>query len=971
MADTNTEQPYEIEPPRDPLKRKADLFVVGVGASAGGLEAIRDLFSKLPQRAPAAYVVVQHMSPSHKSLLATLVGRKTHLDVEELEDDTKPEANKVYVTPPNADVVYRDGVLRLFAVQKDITTPHPSIDRFFLSLAENAGDRAVGIVLSGTGKDGSFGIQAIRGAGGITIAQDDVSAKYDGMPVAAVETGCVDLVLAPHDIGTHLDRIIASPRNFDEFRSKQSGDHPLSELMQIVLARTRVDFRDYKPTTIQRRLERRMIAHGIEEQSDYVKVCRANPAEVDALFRDFLVSVTWFFRDPSEFMGVLPVLEEVAERNKDSISRIWIAGCATGEEAYSIAILMAEALGGPEHLTKDKVQIFATDIDAAALNTARAGRYSRAALDNVPDDYIERYFKVDDEGAQVVQALKDVVIFSYHNVCQDPPFINADLVCCRNLLIYFGTALQGRVLSRLNYALNQQGVIFLGTAETVSVSEDLFVRIGPRGHLFRKRQASIGSQSMRMAGLAGYGTRPGHHAPENGNASKNVERAMFDSLARSLGPTSILASNDHRILRIYGDIGDYVTMNETTSLQMSLSMLTPPLAQEARSLSTIALRNGARRLGITHRMRPDSDEVVQLEALPLAATTSDDERLVLLTITKAKDIQPTRPGDGKAEVSDAYVASIEKELNTTRDALQQTIEELETTNEELQSTNEELQSTNEELQATNEELETSNEELQSSNEELVTVNEELQISTNELTIINDELNTILQNIATPLLIIDSALQIAKASTEAIQLFGLVPPLDTPHLSQCRLPAGFPPLIDIANEALHLGRVVTREIETEREAYTLKCAPVSNNRGQLQGVTMTFMSSAQASRLTKELNQVMSHIPVMMMRRTPRGDILRLGDRTAEAFGLTEQEVSGKTVIDLYGAHDGAKIIAQDATFLNSGKASEIGTSPNTMTAGGKKAGKAYKIIRHRVEGGPDEAPSIFVFGLDPLPVEKS
>lgn len=964
MSEEQAEPIYEVEPPREGASRKKELFIVGVGASAGGLEAIRDLFRKLPQRAPAAYVVVQHMSPSHKSLLATLVGRETHLDVEELVDDTHLVANKVYVTPPNADVVYRDGVLRLFAAQKDVTTPHPSIDRFFLSLAENAGDRAVGVVLSGTGKDGSFGIQAIRGAGGITIAQDDASAKYDGMPVAAVETGCVDLVLPPPEIGTHLDRIIASPRNFDEFRARQTGDHPLAELMQIVMARTRVDFRDYKPTTIQRRLERRMIAHGIEEQSEYVKVCRSNPAEVDALFRDFLVSVTWFFRDPSEFMSVLPVLEEVAERNDEQVSRIWIAGCATGEEAYSIAILMAEALGGPQNLTKERVQIFATDIDAAALSTARAGRYSRAALDNVPDDYIARYFKVDDEGVEVIPALKDVVIFSYHNVCQDPPFINVDLVCCRNLLIYFGTALQGRVLSRLNYALNQQGTIFLGTAETVSVSEDLFVRIGPRGHLFRKRQASVGSQSMRMAGLGGYNSvLTSNRNPDKVPPNATVERALFDGLARSIGPTSILTSDDHRILRIYGDIGDLITMNENTNLQMSLSMLSPPLAQEARSLSTIALRNAARRQGIPHRLKPDSSEIVQLEAFPLSST-SEDEKLVLISVNRSEDKQPDRPKTAKGAVDDAYLASIEKELDTTRDALQQTIEELETTNEELQSTNEELQSTNEELQATNEELETSNEELQSSNEELVTVNEELQISTNELTIINDELNTILQNIATPLLIIDSALQIAKASKEAIQLFGLVPPLDTPHLSQCHLPKGFPQLIEIANEALHLGRGVTHEINGERGVYTLKCAPVSNNRGQLQGVTMTFMSSAQASRLTREINHILAHAPLSIMRRSKEGEVLRIGSRSAEMMDLTINEATGKPISEIAGAEAGAQLMAEDEKFLKSGKLSEIATAP---VIGGK--GKR-KIIRYRFESEPGEEPTVYSYSLDAIPPGK-
>lgn len=824
----------------DETETKEDgLFIVGVGASAGGLEAIRDLFRALPKEAPAAYVIVQHLSPKHKSLLATLVARETHLEVVDLENGTVPVANTVYVTPPSRNVTFEDGHFVLNDLDLQSGGPRPSIDRFFLSTAEAVGGRAVGIILSGTGNDGAFGVQAIRGAGGITIAQDDGTAKYDGMPIAAIETGCIDLVLPPAQIGKHLGTVLASPRELDVFRRDPPGKDPMNELLTIVLARTRVDFRDYKPTTIRRRIDRRMMALGVESESDYLTICRSNPEEVDALFRDFLVSVTWFFRDPREFEELGPILRETVDRNQSTQTRIWIAGCATGEEAYTLAILFAEALGGIEFLSKDRLQIFATDIDQNALEIAKRGVYSTASLDNVPGAFIEKYFTMTSDGAVVNPKLKEVVIVSQHNLCQDPPFINVDLICCRNVLIYFGAALQGRVLSRLNYALKEDAVVMLGTAESVSVSEDLFVRVGERGHLYRKRRATLPPHMFRSEnyGLSRVGV--GRIEMEREAAARR-DREMFNGLAKSLGGNSILVSDDYRILKVFGDVGRFVSMDETSQLEMNLSILRNPFSQEARMLCTVALRTEQRRQGAIHSLEGPDNERVRMEAFPLKSD-AHEEQLVLITLTTWRDQE--RPEKHPSEIepgSGSYIDHLENELDTTREALQQTLEELETSNEELQSSNEELQATNEELQAINEELETSNEELQSSNEELVTLNEELQVSATELTITNDELNALLQNLAVPLVIVDSALQVTKASREAVDLFEIRALHASPHLSQCATPKGFPNLVDAANEALRLGRLTRTQFDAEDQVYALTCAPIANSSGQLQGATLTFM-----------------------------------------------------------------------------------------------------------------------------------
>ncbi|MEL6792688.1 MAG: protein-glutamate O-methyltransferase CheR, partial [Pseudomonadota bacterium] len=358
---------------------------------------------------------------------------------------------------------------------------------------------------------------------------------------------------------------------------------------------------DNKPTTIRRRIDRRMIALGVDSEAAYLTICRSNPNEVDALFRDFLVSVTWFFRDPREFEALAPVLKEMVERNSAAQSRIWIAGCATGEEAYTLAILFAEALGGIEHLGKDKLQIFATDIDLNAMEIAKRGVYSLAALDNVPSDFIEKYFTISSDGAEVHPKLKEVVIVSQHNLCQDPPFINVDLICCRNVLIYFGAALQARVLSRLNYALKEDGVIMLGTAETVSVSEDLFVQVGERGHVYRKRRATLPPHMFRSEnyGLSRVGVA---RIEKEKEAAGRRDRELFYALARSIGRDAILVSDDHRVLKVFGDIGRFISMDESSQLEMTLNILKRPLAQEARMLSTVALRSNERRQGAIHQL---------------------------------------------------------------------------------------------------------------------------------------------------------------------------------------------------------------------------------------------------------------------------------------------------------------------------------------------------------------------------------
>lgn len=934
---------------------EAEPFIVAIGSSAGGLEALSALVGSLPEECPATYVIAQHMSPQHKSLLTELLSRETRLKVETIQDGTKPLANHIYVGKPACDIVIRDGKLRLIRPDDKLSAPKPSADRLFISLAEEVGPRAVAVVLSGTGSDGAYGIQSVRGAGGVTIAQDLETAKFDGMPASAIESGFVDLVLSPSQIGTHLAEILSRPGDLSGFQSAKNDENPMSDILQIVLARTRVDFRDYKMSMIQRRLTRRMNALNIGEQEDYIAHCRANPSEIDALFKDFLISVTKFFRDVEEFDLLNDAIRKLVERREDRTIRVWISGCATGEEAYSIAMLLAEAQGGIDKLNKNRLQIFATDIDSSALAKARQGVYPASAADNIPDELFSTYFTHADDNITVARALREVILFSDHNVFQDPPFQRIDLVCCRNLLIYFNTSLQSKVLSRFHYSLNADGLLFLGKAEAVTVSEDLFRQSGP-AHIFRKRAGASDEDGSRLRSISSM-TRRQAGAKAESAATADPYRQSFEALARSVAPTALLVEDDGRIEKVFGDVSRYIALTETTTLKLNIGMLRGQLHQSARLAMSLALKAGVKRSSQPAPLETDPDTRVRIDAFPIDGPDAEVRRVLLaFEEQKATKTELAAFDQGDASTSDAVarrVRELENELHTTREALQQTVEELESSNEELQALNEEMQSANEELQATNEELETSNEELQSTNEELVTVNEELQVSGMELSKISDEQGAIFEQIGTPILIVDSALQISKASSEAVRFLGLERPLTQSHLSQIPLPEGFPVLSSLCLEALQTGETVVREIFSGLGSHTIRCAPFANQRGQFLGVTVLIAESKANSNL---MDLVLNNSSQMRMMRDQKGQIVGISEASAASMGKTKGEVVGKLLTEVLSRETAEEVLRQDHEFLDTMKDAE--TAQYEVTPEGQPT-FVLDVERHRFLADDLSEPLIF------------
>ncbi|WP_220746981.1 MULTISPECIES: CheR family methyltransferase [Jannaschia] len=816
-------------------------LIVGIAASAGGLEAASLLVQNLPPDLGVSYVLAQHMSPTHKSMLASLLANETSLPVVELTEDAEPQADTIYVTQPNFDVVMEDGKVCLRPQDGGPGKPKPSADRLFKSMAEEMGERCVALVLSGTGSDGSYGVQAVREAGGITIAQDVGTAKYDGMPASALETGCIDLQLSPQQIGQHLAKILAVPRDLERFRRLSDQVSPLSDLMHILLARTGVDFRDYRENTVNRRVARRMAALGIEDYDAYVAHCRGSAEEIDALYKDLLISVTRFFRDRDQFAQLGEALR-TRIRTRDDMDgpfRVWVAGCATGEEAYSIAILLVEALGGLEALQRARLQIFATDIDTSALEVARRGVYPQTAVNDIPDEFIDRYFRIHDGKIEVIQALRQVVLFSHHNIFQDPPFINVDLVSLRNVMIYFKTALQERVLARLHYALNGAGLLFLGTSEAIGAMNGYFESTPNGDKVFAKRQMSRRHiERMGLVSMSRPSTRGQREQAATGYRTES-DLGLFEQLARAVAPNGFVVTQTNDIVRIFGDISPITEISERSALVLNTTILTGKLRDEAASLTALVLRSQSARRGQWHPISHAEFNEVSLEAFPIPNAGGGESHVLYAMRTRFQSTVPTDLSTLSANEGLAVLHEMESEMASTRETLQQTVEELQTSNEELQSVNEELQSTNEELQATNEEMETSNEELQSTNEELITVNEEMQINATELQTLTSEMLAVLDAVPLPILVVDHALQVRRASRAALTYFGIenYGLLDL-HLSRCRVIEGLPPLIPIVSEVFQERRTRAMTMESDGMFRRVTVTPYNQRGGEIMGVTVT-------------------------------------------------------------------------------------------------------------------------------------
>lgn len=731
-------------------------LVVAIGSSAGGLEALRSVLQHLPTHADFSYVVAQHLAPQHNSMLTDLLSRETKLVVTQLNSDARMEAGHIYVTAPNHDVVYRDGWLRLQPPAE--RGPKPCIDTLLLSLAENASKIAVGVILSGSGADGSVGIRMLKSAGGLTIAQDPQQARYPSMPQNAITTECVDHVLACEQIGPLLLTLKTRtiPSRIQSASRRKAAE--VDRILEKISAATKVDFRGYKPNTINRRIQQRLAANRCASMTEYLDFLATNRDEVHVLTHNCLVSVTSFFREESYFEALGDIMQLRQDRNSVDPLRVWVPGCATGEECFSLSILLAELF------PNRRVQIFGTDLDEAAITVARKGWYPAAQVASVPKELLETHFHESTTGYQVAREVRDRVVFARHDLLKDPLFLNLDLISCRNLLIYLKPSVQQDVMRKFHHALKPGGLLFLGRSE--HASNEQFDTADRKARIYSNKPLLDNERRMPMPrDWSGWEKTP---AKPDTQMSRDQDQ-FRTSLVQLFAPPTVLVDSTFRVIESHGEVGRYLRVASGKPQFTLLALVPRGIVGSLRSQLQRAIRTGKTSRGLAREIEIEG-RLVMLQTSVHPVERAPGEKLCMVSFQESELRQRQRP-TVEQETRDA-VHGLERELAAARENLHSVIEELETSNEELQALNEELQSSNEEMQATNEELHSSNEELQSTNEELLTVNEELEHKSLELGFTIEDLENIQNGLDSPLLVTDARGHFRHINSDARRLFGL-------------------------------------------------------------------------------------------------------------------------------------------------------------------------------------------------------
>ncbi|MCP4679161.1 MAG: PAS domain S-box protein [Deltaproteobacteria bacterium] len=885
--------------------------IVGIGASAGGLEAMETFFKAMPFDAGIGFVLVVHLDPTHISILPDLLQKHTKMSVHQVEDGMQVEPNHVYVIPPNKDLTILHGTLNLMELShpRGINLP---IDTFFRSLAQDQGRNAVCTILSGTGTDGTLGVKAIKGEVGMVMVQDEESAKYEGMPRSAIATGLVDYVLSPEEMPSQLIKYTrhatkdAAPRI-----SPIDGPIPqsLQKIFVILRSRTEHDFSLYKKNTICRRIERRMNVHQIDDISDYVRYLQESEREASILFKELLIGVTNFFRDTEAFEilqhKTLPNL--LNKKPDDSAIRVWVPGCASGEEAYSIAIILHECM---EQVGRHfHVQIFGTDIDEDAINLARAGRYPESIMVDVEADRLRRYFTKEDDGYyRVKKLIRETLVFAPQNVIKDPPFTKLDLLCCRNLLIYLGVELQRKLLPIFHYSLKPDGILFLGSSETIGPFTDLFALTNKKWKIFRRKPSA---QAVNR--VLDFPAQPDSYEARDLEVPEAVQRAEELSalqlvetiLQQSDTPPCAIINDASNTVYIHGRTGKFLepAMGKASVniIEMARPGLKKEMATAIRQVATNKQEVVKRGLQVDYN---GGKLFVNLVVRPILEQIAMRGLMMVLfeeTQTPSKKKSSAKPAVLRRKSKS--VEELEQELQYTKENLQTTIEELETSNEELKSTNEELQSTNEELQSTNEELETSKEELQSLNEESATVNTELQSRIDELSNINDDMKNLLDSTDIATIFLDTELRIRRftpRTTDIIPLTAIDAGRPIKHLASSLIDT------DIAKYGAQvLNDLAIQEIEVDSEngrSYIMRVRPYRTVANVIDGVVIVFEDSIKRRKAEKDLREseekwrsITENSPDHIMLLDTNYKIQFVNHT---ATGLPKEQVIGKSSFDL-------------------------------------------------------------------------
>jgi two-component system CheB/CheR fusion protein len=876
--------------------------IVGIGASAGGLETLNVFFSIMPPDSNMAFVVIQHLSPKHKSIMASIVDKHTRMNVCQIEDGTKLKPNHVYLNPPGKNVAIFNRRLQLMEPVKNSAVNMP-IDFFFRSLSEDQDENAIGIILSGTASDGTLGIRAIKGEGGMVMVQEPDTAKYDGMPKSAIATGLVDFILPVEKMPETLIHYAKHPflESLDKIKLKESPvNNQMQKIFAMIRSKTGHDFSHYKPNTIVRRIERRLAVHQIKSLSDYILYLQKNSAEIDVLFKNMVIGVTSFFRDPEAYdvlaKQVLPAL--LSQKEPDTTIRFWVVGCSTGEEAYSLGMILSEAMDKAKK--QFHVQIFATDIDENALDIARKGVYPDSIGVDVSPERLKQFFTKEPGFFKVNKQLRDMVVFSLQNIIKDPPFSRLDLVSCRNLMIYMDRVLQKRIIPLFHYTLNLGGLLFLGTSESIGDYRDLFRPINSKLKIF-ERKKDLADTVPAYSAIIDYPVRQRtesherNHLPAAGAVQAMAERTILDEYA----PAGVLINDTYEILHFVGKTDRYLVPPTGKPvfhiLNMAREDLKPPLVAALHKAVREKTNAFCKSVRVTYNGAFCIVDISVKQMSPGFMLVIFEDK------TPEKTADKKVPGALKIKKQDTDLQRLEQELQSTREYLQATIEEMETSNEELKSTNEELQSVNEELQSTNEELETSKEELQSTNEELATVNAELQNKLDDFSRANDDMSNLLAATEIASIFLDTDLCIKRYTPAAARIISLIQTDIGRPLND--LKTRFPD-VDFAG----LSETVLKDLNAvEKEIlskdltwYAMKIMPYRTTGNVIDGVVLTFVDvhkikqADKVRRLAIVLEDANDAIALLDLK----GRILAWNKGAQQLYGWTESEALQINFADL-------------------------------------------------------------------------
>ena len=919
--------------------------IIGIGASAGGLEALQEFLTHLPAGiANIAIIIAQHLSPSHKSMLVQLLSRGTKLQVKEAKNGASLEADVVYITPPDTEISISKSRLSL-RKPKNAAGPKPSVDIFFQSLAEHFGNRVIGIILSGTGSDGAYGIRAVKLSGGITIVQDPRTAKYDGMPQSAIDTTQVDYVLPPESMGALIKNLLEkaptdrSTKLSSPTPGKGIDETSLEKVFKLLSKRTGTDFSNYKPSTIGRRLEKRLAILRINSVEEYLKYIEKDPKELDMLFDICLIGVTSFFRDKESFKALERELKKLLDsKATNEPVRAWVAGCATGEEAYTIAIIVSELLKAAGKQLP--VQIFATDVDEKAVSFARSGIYSRKATELVPDKLLKEYFVENENSYEVAKSIRSMVLFTKHDLTNNPPFLKLDLVSCRNLLIYFSAGLQQQILPLFHYSLHPNGILFLGKSENIGSFADLFASIDEKNKLFhRKRGGHL--RPVRFSTFTPQKIISAGPAKKDKN-ELTIPDLVKETLFNTFEHPYVVINDSYDVLEVQGDVRLYLTLQQGLMNANIVKMANGELQTELRATIGKVIKNKEpfkssirkfKLFGQTH--------LVRFIVKPLLYTeVNNDLYVVIFEAFDASELRGQYSEQPDNDAGTSRISELEQELNATREHLQTYIEELETTNEELQSLNEEMQSTNEELQSSTEELETSNEELQSTNEEV-------QIAYTELKSTHEELErkeallkekdagqmALLNNSLQSIVLVDFAYKIIafneKAKATLQSLFNksiahggsIIDTLETDYL---------PVFIDDFKKALE-GPVVTGEriiwdVQKKPRWFMFNYTPVLESGGPVRvvsvsmlDITETKVAQTELQKTEKLLASVFNATNVGVCVTDETGRFVDLNQEYCKIYGYTHNELIGQSFTLIVPVEDRKKAQKLHDRFIKTGK----------------------------------------------------